>query len=41
MERPRVKLEAYYGEDDYSEKHQQADLQQRGHCFDDRLQHNL
>lgn len=41
MERPRVELEAYNGEDDYSEKHQQPDLQQRGHSLDDGLQDHL
>lgn len=41
MQRPRIELEADYGEDDYSKKHQEADLKQRRHRLDDRLQHNL
>ena len=36
-----IKFEADDGEDDDGEQHQQPDLQQRGHCFDDRLEHHL
>lgn len=41
MQRPGVELETDDGEDDYREKHQEADLQQRRHSLYDGLQYDL
>lgn len=41
VQRPRVELEPDDGEDDDGEQHEQADLQQRRHCLDDGLEHDL
>lgn len=41
MQRSRVELETYNGEDDYRKQHQQANLQQWRHRLDDGLQNHL
>lgn len=41
MQSSRIKLEADDSEYHDGEKHQQADLQKRGHRFDNRLEHHL
>lgn len=41
MQGSRIKLEADDSEYHDGEEYQQADLQERRHCLDDRLEHHL